>query len=875
MEVDLLTGLLGTSVLEAPDRLTDIPSWHTHIPFAFWCVEALRPRVIVELGTHRGDSYCALCQAVDRLSLPAACHAVDTWNGDPHAGFYGEEVFAELRGYHDARYAKFSRLIRSTFDAAVAQFADGSIDLLHIDGQHTYEGVRHDFETWLPKLSPRGVVLFHDTNERERDFGVWRLWEELAARYPHFAFLHGHGLGVLVVGEAAPEAARALAASSPEEAERIRSLFARLGAAVAAPAERSRLAAEISARAADELSKARDEFRRREEQHRAELAARDAEVQKLRGKLSSTEEKLEEIQGSRAWKIARVVGSAGRLPKRAWHALGVLVQILYWTATFQLRSGLRRRKDARLVRRSGLFQADHYLGQLRDPGTARRDPVWHYLTQGAAAGLDPNPLFDTSYYAEEHPGSAAPGENPLLHFIRSGAREGANPGPLFDTSFYLARHPDVAASGLNPLAYYLSQGAAAGHICHPSMRPEVRARVLADELLERAESLLPPTGERRVLVVDHRMLMPDHDSGSVRMFAIVKLLRELGHDVTFASDISERYPRYEEGLRRLGVGVLYGFAATAAHLADEGHRYRFVLLSRPEVVDRYLPTVRAHAIHATVLYDTVDLHWVRLLRAAETTGDSALRFEAERYRTMERLGAECADVVLAITPQERETLIREVPGARVEIVPNVHACRPSAVPWSERQGLMFIGGFEHLPNVDAVEWFVAKVLPLVHRQVPGTVFHVVGSKAPDALRRLAGPTVSIEGHVPEAARFFESSRVFVSPLRYGAGMKGKIGHAMSHGLPLVTTSMGAEGMRLVDGENALIADDAGAFAAAVVRLYRDELLWSKIARSSVRHVQQNFSEEVVRAKLAAIFSSPVAADAASSHEPSSRGAIEP
>lgn len=109
---------LATRLAESPHRLTDVASWHSHIPFAFWCVEALRPRVFVELGTHNGDSYCAFCQAVDRRSLPSACYAVDTWKGDPQAGFYGEEVFEEFRRYHDGRYATFSRLVRSTFDEA-------------------------------------------------------------------------------------------------------------------------------------------------------------------------------------------------------------------------------------------------------------------------------------------------------------------------------------------------------------------------------------------------------------------------------------------------------------------------------------------------------------------------------------------------------------------------------------------------------------------------------------------------------------------------------------------------------------------------------------------------------------------------------------
>ena len=134
-----VTELLGSIVFEHPEHLSDVASWHGHIPFAFWCVEVVQPRIFVELGTHKGDSYCAFCQAVHKLGLSTACYAVDTWQGDEHAGFYGEEVYETLQRYHDKRYGAFSRLVRSTFDEAVGYFADGSIDLLHIDGLHTYE----------------------------------------------------------------------------------------------------------------------------------------------------------------------------------------------------------------------------------------------------------------------------------------------------------------------------------------------------------------------------------------------------------------------------------------------------------------------------------------------------------------------------------------------------------------------------------------------------------------------------------------------------------------------------------------------------------------------------------------------------------------
>jgi glycosyltransferase involved in cell wall biosynthesis len=212
-------------VFMSPERLTDVSAWHRHIPFAFWCIAELRPRLVVELGTHKGDSYSAFCQAVDRLSLPSRGFAVDTWKGDEHSGKYGAEVYQELAAYHDSKYGHFSVLLKSTFDNAVNQFGDGCIDLLHIDGCHTYDAVRHDFETWIPKLSADALVLFHDVAVHEKDFGVWRFWGEVSQKYPSFEFVHGHGLGVLAMGGQAEELLDRLRAN----AEQARYIFSRLG----------------------------------------------------------------------------------------------------------------------------------------------------------------------------------------------------------------------------------------------------------------------------------------------------------------------------------------------------------------------------------------------------------------------------------------------------------------------------------------------------------------------------------------------------------------------------------------------------------------------------------------------------------------------
>lgn len=179
--------------------------WVGHVNFAYDLVSYLKPKVIVELGTHWGVSFFSFCQAVKDNSPPTQLYAIDTWVGEKHTGFYGEKVITKVREIRDKFFRSLKiKLIRKTFDNALADFENHSIDLLHIDGLHTYEAVRHDLESWLPKLKKNGIVLMHDTSEVQRGFGVYKLWEELNKSKDHtFELTHSHGLGILCRNEQA------------------------------------------------------------------------------------------------------------------------------------------------------------------------------------------------------------------------------------------------------------------------------------------------------------------------------------------------------------------------------------------------------------------------------------------------------------------------------------------------------------------------------------------------------------------------------------------------------------------------------------------------------------------------------------------------
>jgi len=238
----------------------------------------LRPGIFVELGAHNGFSYLAFCQAVQRLGATTKCYAVDTWKGDEHAGFYGEEVFAKLNELHERRYSGFSRLIRSTFDEALPHFSDGTVDLLHIDGRHRYEDVAHDFESWLPKLSDRAVVLLHDINVRERGFGVWQFWADLQARYRCFEFAHGYGLGVVQVGRLVAAPLRPLFDSTAPDKVAIAQIYAQLGLLSTASHELAEARTALREREARIAVLERDGAAERDALAKAESWARDREA---------------------------------------------------------------------------------------------------------------------------------------------------------------------------------------------------------------------------------------------------------------------------------------------------------------------------------------------------------------------------------------------------------------------------------------------------------------------------------------------------------------------------------------------------------------------------------------------------------------------
>lgn len=320
MTVDIVERLCRLAPF-CPAPLRVAPShWMSHIPFAFWLVDILRPRMLVELGSYHGVSFCAFCQRIEQLGLSCEAYAVDLWQGDAHMGRYGGDVYSNLAEYVAGHYPGFASLLRCSFDDAQPKFEDNSIDLLHLDGCHTCEAILHDFENWLPKMSNRGVVLIHDTRARLPGYGGVDAWQTISARFPSFVFNHGYGLGVAATGKDAPAQLKELANLDGAGLTDFIGLFQQQGKIYERlfALEDKRRREEALAKA--NLAEAKDVQRqlqtileRERAEHAKECEAYEQERELLKESLLQTELRAQAYAGSFSWKITAPLRKLARL----------------------------------------------------------------------------------------------------------------------------------------------------------------------------------------------------------------------------------------------------------------------------------------------------------------------------------------------------------------------------------------------------------------------------------------------------------------------------------------------------------------------------------------------------------------------------------
>ena len=354
---------------------------------------------------------------------------------------------------------------------------------------------------------------------------------------------------------------------------------------------------------------------------------------------------------------------------------------------------------------------------------------------------------------------------------------------------------------------------------------------------------------RTVLVIDESTPRTDRDSGSLRLVNLMRLLRDEDAHVVFLPVDRAHDGTYTEALQQLGVEAWHAPYAErpATWLRRHGRRFDTVVVCRHFIAREFMTALREHAPQARIVFDSIDLHYLRERRGAELAGDAAMLRAAERTRALELDVIARSDVTLVVSDAERELLRGDAPRARVEVLSNLHHIAGPGRPFAHRHDLVFVGGFRHPPNADAVRWFATSVFPLIRARLPDVRFHCIGGDVPDEIAMLASePGVVVHGHVTDIAPYMDGARVAVAPLRYGAGVKGKVNLSMAHGQPVVATSCAVEGMHLRAGEDVLVADEPQAFADAVVRAYHDAELWQRLSTNGLVNVERHFSLEAGR-----------------------------
>ena len=503
-----LTGVDGVGLepaLTRPDRLVSPDSWAGHLPFAFWLVAAARPRRYVELGVHTGNSYCSVTQAVSKYKLDTECFGIDHWYGDVQAGLYGEDVYLDLKAWHDPRFGQFSRLLRMSFADGRAYVEDGSVDILHIDGLHTYEAVREDFETWQSKMSDRGIVLFHDTNVFQSDFGVCDFWQEIKSRYPTFEFLNSNGLGVAYVGSQSvqhvlPEVAGLFSSNEDDnQVSSIRRYFSQLGDGHIQTIRFAEMQ-QRAERTARELQRAYEDLAALDRDRSAILDARA----QLHDKALQWDQLYVKTGGSIGLELDGISEALGRLYNS---------------------DNPQARRDRNILKRqlTQLVQSGTFVPQYGDLAIWAGKRLWTKLAtklgrppegegDTAIAAIRDSGLFDEQHYSWTAKARAA-GQDPLEHYLQIGEAHRISPSGGFDPDYYARRNCDVDQSGFGLLRHFVLFGQAEQR---PAVTPAKRM-VLPE---------MPLTQRPRVL------LLVEYDTEIATSFVVSVAARiNLTHDV--------------------------------------------------------------------------------------------------------------------------------------------------------------------------------------------------------------------------------------------------------------------------------------------------------------------------------------------------------
>ncbi|MBR2854541.1 MAG: glycosyltransferase, partial [Clostridia bacterium] len=352
--------------------------------------------------------------------------------------------------------------------------------------------------------------------------------------------------------------------------------------------------------------------------------------------------------------------------------------------------------------------------------------------------------------------------------------------------------------------------------------------------------------KKHILVVDHYVPMYDKDAGGRCTYMYLKLFVKMGFKVTFIGDNFYRHEPYTTELNQMGIEVLYGnkyYLNWQKWLKENAGQFDYIYLQRPHIAIKYIDLVKEYA-RGKIVYFAHDLHFIREQREYEITRDPKLIESAKEWKEKEFKLFRDADVGHVVGTYEQKIMQDAFPGKPIRNIPlYIYEELPEEIEkdFGKRKDLLYVGGFGHHPNVDAVLWFAREVLPPILEKEPEIIWHVVGNKPPEEIQELAGEHIIIHGFVPdeELEALYRSCRIAVVPLRYGAGVKGKVLEACYYQIPLVTTPIGAEGLSMAEN-SMLVEEDAGKMAEAILSLYRDQEALKRLSDNGEQFIRNHF-----------------------------------
>lgn len=476
------------------------------------------------------------------------------------------------------------------------------------------------------------------------------------------------------------------------------------------------------------------------------------------------------------------------------------------------------------------------------PPRRRGNPLTNFLLQRTEVAVN----FDANYYLKTNRDLGDWRATPWQHYVTHGRFEYRSPNEEFDARWYRRAYADVGSSTIDPLLHYLLWGRSESRSTKQSSeKPKPKKSPPIDvwrkiSIMNRYRALPSPHGDssssRSILVVDLKIPTPDYDSGSVRAYEMLKLLRDLGWKIHFLALTPQFETRHHQLLAEVCESVNVEPTTLLEVLDHHVAPFSHAILCRPEVITRVLPLLRLISPDTKVLYDTVDLHWVRFER--QMSYDETMKLEqVELFRRIEEFGITRSDAVIAVSTADQATMQMLAPDVRSFVIPNIVSTVSRGLPRANRTNIVFVGSGEHAPNQDCVRQLVEEIIPLADFPSELGKFLIVGKGFESFAEQFSSDRVEFLGYVEDLDELLRGCLVMVAPLRYGAGMKGKILSAMANGLPVITTQIGAEGMNIDHEVNGVLAENPLETINAVRRVGTDAALWESLSANGVLHIE--------------------------------------